>query len=479
MLVVIGYTLWVIIPGKDLEAKDMAAEFRKLPSVDSILSDERIKDLSDKYSRLVVVSVVRTQLDYARKLLKEGGHLLEVEELVTSVLDSVNQHWFPSPIQVINATGVILHTNLGRAPLSIEALDSIRQSSMGYSDLEFDTGTGRRGSRHSYAARILSHLTGSESAIVVNNNASAIMLGLVAIASGSEVIVSRGESLEIGGGFRIPDVLKQSGATLIEVGTTNRTYVNDYEDAVSDRTGAILSVHSSNFKVTGFTHSPSLLELVNLGRKHNIPVLHDLGSGSLIDTSLFGLAHEPMPQESIAAGASLSFFSGDKLLGGPQAGIIVGGEEYVSKVANHPIARAVRIDKLSLSALTATLLAYLRDDVISVVPVWAMISEKVDAIGDRARNWNRILGNKYEVVEGYSTVGGGSLPDQQLPTWLLSIDPSPDGSDSLSAALRNAYKPVISRIENDRILLDPRTVLHDQDDELLDVIKSVLLRTQS
>ena len=258
-------------------------------------------------------------------------------------------------------------------------------------------------------AELICQLTGAEAALVVNNNASAVLLGLAAVAYGKEVIVSRGEAVEIGGGFRIPDVLRQSGATLVEVGTTNKTYVRDYEAAITENTGAILSVHASNFRVVGFTHTPSLQELVELGARFGVPVLHDLGSGCLLDTAQFGLAHEPMPQESIAAGASLAFFSGDKLLGGPQAGIVGGKSDLMSVVSRHPLARAVRIDKGSLAALNATLLHYLKDEAMSKIPIWDMISQSQESLADRAEAWQSAVGGLTSVVPGESTVGGGSL----------------------------------------------------------------------
>ncbi|MCI0438628.1 MAG: L-seryl-tRNA(Sec) selenium transferase, partial [Chloroflexi bacterium] len=314
----------------------MTTPFRSLPSVDRVMSDERVQRLAESYSRQAILELVRGQLSNAREAISSGGQAPGLDEMVEAVARQAEASWRSWPRRVINATGVILHTNLGRAPLSQEAIEAMNRAAAGYSDLEFELETGRRGSRQAHIARLLAQVTGAEAAMAVNNNASAVMLGLAAIASGKEVIVSRGEAVEIGGGFRVPDVLRQSGAILVEVGTTNRTYASDFEAAITERTGAILSVHASNFRVIGFTHSPEIGALVELGGRRGVPVLHDLGSGCLLDTARFGLAHEPMPQESVRAGVGLGFFSGDKLLGGPQAGIIVGKRELVNVVSRHP-----------------------------------------------------------------------------------------------------------------------------------------------
>ena len=295
----------------------MTTPFRSLPSVDRVLSDRRLQELAGTFSHEAMLDLVREELDAARIAIKDGLAAPELNELVRLIENRAVLQWRVWPRSVINATGVILHTNLGRAPLSTEAMEATQRAAMGYSELELDLETGARGSRQAHISRLLCQLTGAEAAFVVNNNAAAVFLGLISVARGKEVIVSRGEAVEIGGGFRIPDVLRQSGAVLVEVGTTNRTYVGDFEAAITENTAAILAVHASNFRVTGFTHSPSISDLAELGKKHGIAVLHDLGSGCLLDTSRLGLAHEPMPQASIAAGVDLAFFSGDKLLGGP------------------------------------------------------------------------------------------------------------------------------------------------------------------
>ena len=454
----------------------MTTPFSSLPSVDRVISDERVQRLMESFSREAVADLVRAELDQARRAIADGGGTTSFDELVHTVEESASARWRPWPGPVINATGVILHTNLGRSPLSAESIEAVHRAAAGYSDLELDLGAGTRGSRQAHAAGLLSQLTGAEAALTVNNNASAVMLGLAAVASGKEVIVSRGEAVEIGGGFRIPDVLRQSGATLIEVGTTNRTYARDYESALGENTGAILSVHASNFRVTGFTHSPKIGELVELGRRHGVPVLHDLGSGCLLDTARLGLAHEPMPQESVDAGVGLAFFSGDKLLGGPQAGIIVGASELVAAVSRHPLARAVRIDKLSLAGLVATLLHYVKGEADQKVPIWRMVAMPADEIEARAATWRKFLNDRASLIEGLSTIGGGSLPGETIPTWLLSLDSQgiEGGPDELARRLRLGDPPVVGRIEDDRLLLDPRTVLPEEDDALVRVVREAL-----
>jgi len=377
---------------------------------------------------------------------------------------------------VINATGVVLHTNLGRSPLSKDAIQAMQRAAQGYSDLELDLLTGRRGSRQAHISNLVARVTGAEAALVVNNNASAVMLGLAAIAGGKEVIVSRGEAVEIGGGFRIPDVLAQSGAELVEVGTTNRTYARDYEAAIGENTGALLAVHASNFRVMGFTHTPEIQELVGVGGRSGIPVLHDLGSGCLLDSARFGIMHEPMPQESVRSGVGLSFFSGDKLLGGPQSGIIAGKKTLVDVVARHPLARAMRIDKLSMAALAATLEHYVKGEALEKVPVWRMIAMTVDDVKARAARWAMEIGTGACLVESRATIGGGSLPGETLPTWALAIncDRLPGGAEGAATRLREWDSPVMSRIEDGRVLLDARTVLPDEDDSVLRAVKHAL-----
>ena len=454
----------------------MTSAYRSIPSVEKLLSDGRVRELIDLYSREPLVYLVRKSLESVRKEIAEGKATPSLDEIVDGIASEAASLWSPKPRRVINATGVVLHTNLGRSPLSDEAVEAMRQAALGYTDLELDLDSGARGSRQSHAESLICQVTGAEAALVVNNNASAVLLGLSAIAAGKEVIVSRGEAVEIGGGFRIPDVLRQSGATLVEVGTTNRTYVADYESATTTETGAYLKVHTSNFRVTGFTHEATVEELAALAAERGVPVLHDQGSGCLLDTTRFRMAHEPLVQDSLAAGADLVLFSGDKLLGGPQAGIVAGRRDMVSRLARHPLARAVRIDKLSLAALTATLLHYLKGEVLEKVPIWRMISAPAEGLKARAEGWRSVAGSGSQLVEGLSAIGGGSLPGETLPTWLLSIgaEGSLQGAEGLARRLRDADTPVIARIENDRVLLDPRTVLPSEDVALLASLKAAL-----
>jgi L-seryl-tRNA(Ser) seleniumtransferase len=342
--------------------------------------------------------------------------------------------------------------------------------SRGYSTLEYDLEAGQRGHRTAHAERLACQLTGAESALVVNNNAGAVLLALTGLARRRGVIISRGQLVEIGGGFRVPDVMAQSGARLIEVGTTNRTHLYDYENAIeTDEDAAwILRAHHSNFRVVGFTSEPPLNDLVVLGEEHDVPVMDDLGSGALLETGQFGLDHEPTVQESVDAGAAVVCFSGDKLLGGPQAGIIVGKASYVDPLKTHPLTRALRPDKLCLVGLQETLLHYLREEAIEKVPVWRMIAMPLEAVVERARRWQETLheaGIPANVVAGYSTVGGGSLPGETLPTRLLAL--ASEHPDQLARALREVDPPTIARIENDQLVLDPRTVLPEEEQSLL------------
>ena len=448
-------------------------QFRDLPSVDRVMSSDGMAALTESYPRDWVVDLVRRELDRARQKIRDGGKAPSAGDVADGVggeLRSINE---VAPRQVINATGVIVHTNLGRAPLSQSAIDAMTQAARGYTDLEMDLSTGRRGSRQAHLQSLLQQVTGAEAALAVNNNASALLLGLSALSVGKEVIVSRGEAVEIGGGFRIPDVLKQSGATLVDVGTTNRTYIRDYQDAITDNTAALLKVHSSNFRVEGFTAEVEPSELVELSKEKGIPVLHDVGSGALLPTEAYGLAHEPTPQQSIAAGVGLVFFSGDKLLGGPQSGIVVGQTELVRRLERHPLARAVRIDKMSLAGLTATVLHYLKQEAEAEVPIWKMISAGEQGIKDRATRWKTQLSIPGEVISGRSAIGGGSLPGETLPTWVLALSCEGDAGspERVMRRLREAVPPVIARIEDDRVILDPRTVTPDDEEALLTALR--------
>ena len=378
----------------------------------------------------------------------------------------------PTLYPVINATGVILHTNLGRAPLSKATLKAMEMVGRNYSTLEFDMRSGKRGSRLIHAENVLKRITGAEAAVVVNNNASAVMLILSALSSRRRVVIARSQLIEIGGGFRIPDVMKQSGAKLVEVGTTNKVHLSDYERAIDEQPiKLVMLAHRSNFKIVGFTQEPALDEIVKVSHAADIPVVDDLGSGTLLNTDDYGLIHERTVQESLAAGADVVSFSGDKLLGGPQAGIIVGRADLLAKIKKHPLARAVRADKVALAGITATLTHYLKDEAEREVPIWRMISITPKQNKARAQSWVQELG-RGKVVEGESAVGGGSLPGETLPTWLLQLDV--DKPDKFLAQLRKQNPPVIARTENDKVLLDPRTVLPEQEGALLVALQNVL-----
>ena len=454
--------------------------YRSLPSVNALLQSEEVSDLVSKFSHVAVTRVAREVLGKARGLIKDTGTAPTMKSMVSEIVKSANSAWGAWPNHVINATGVVLHTNLGRSPLSIDAAHAATESASTYSDLEFELESGKRGSRNSHISKLLSQITGAPSGIAVNNNASAVLLTLAAVAGASneknEIIVSRGEAVEIGGGFRIPDVMRQSGAKLVEVGTTNRTYAADYETAITPNTAAILKVHPSNFVVEGFTHVPELAEMVAVGNKHGVPVINDLGSGCLVDTRKYGLEQEPKAQDSVSDGAALTLFSGDKLLGGPQAGLIAGEKQWVDLIAKHPLARAVRIDKMSLSAIASTLVSYIKSAHEEEIPIWKMISMSEATIARRVAKW-QTESSIGEVHRSRSAVGGGSLPGQTLPTMVLTIDPSVS-ADWFAARLRRAPVAVIARIENDQILLDPRTVLPTQDYAVVEAIKFAMGQSQ-
>ena len=451
----------------------MDSSFRHLPSVDRLISDQRMQRLEEEYSHHFVLQIVRQHLEEVRLHIAQGEPAPSFDQLVESICERLDSLAEPSLRPLINATGVLLHTNLGRAPLSQEAVVAMELSAKGYTNLEIDMDSGKRGSRQVHVQSLLCQLTGAEAALVVNNNASAVLLALSALAKGKEVIVSRGQAVEIGGGFRIPSVMRQSGAKLVEVGTTNRTYLSDYEEAVTPRTAALLRVHSSNFRVVGFAQSVAIEELTQLGERYGLPVLDDLGSGCLLDTARFGLDPEPMVQQSIAAGVGLAMFSADKLLGGPQAGIIVGQGPLVAKLQRHPLARAVRIDKIRLAGLAVTLIHYLKGEADTKIPVWRMISMPLEEIEERAQKWCQSLGSAASIVEGESVVGGGSLPGGTLPTRLVAIR-SRGKVKELADKLRRESPMVIGRSENNLLLLDPRTVLPEEEGTLLSRLRDIL-----
>ena len=447
-------------------------QLRLLPSIDELLQSSGGAGLIAQYSRGMTLRAIRAALAQARLDIFNGSTCPSSEQLLASAEQTLQQVMQPHLRSVINATGVIINTNLGRSPLSQEALQAVQQVAGGYSNLEYDVEAGKRGSRHTHVTALLRELTGAEAALVTNNNAAAVLLALSTLAMGREVIISRGQLVEIGGGFRVPDVMRQSGCLLVEVGTTNRTRVSDYEAALSERSAVLLTVHPSNFVISGFTESTPVAALAELAHRHNLLVMDDLGSGCLLDSAQYGLAHEPMPQESLAAGADVVCFSGDKLLGGPQAGILVGKAEILERIAKNPLMRAMRIDKMTLAALEATLRHYQRDEAAQHIPVWHMIAARPERIASRAARWAHKLqaqGIVARTQRGESTVGGGSLPGETLPTTLLAIDAAqvPLSLDELARQLRMRNIPIITRILRDTLLLDLRTVLEEQDKEVV------------
>jgi len=462
-----------------------AGLLRQLPSVDELLTQPRLRALASRVSRDLLLEVTRAALAGLRARITGAEErtvlALAPAEIETYISSEVERILALSLQPVINATGVILHTNLGRAPLPSTIADHIRHAATHYSNLEYDLEAGARGKRDVHTFRLLERLTGAEAAIVVNNCAAAVLLSLAALAKGGEVLVSRGELIEIGDGFRIPEIMAESGAILREVGTTNRTRIEDYERAITDKTRLLLRVHPSNFRITGFTERPELRELAELGRRANLPVMEDLGSGCLVDLSASGVS-EPVVRQSFEAGASLVAFSGDKLLGGPQAGVIAGHSTLVARIRRYPLFRALRVDKLTIAALEATLGSYLRG-ALDEIPALRMIRMSPREIGQRTE---RFLGAlrpalpleelEADIVAGTSLIGGGSTPAESLPTMLLRIASARHSAAKLEERLRRppAGVSVIARVENDRLLLDLRTVFPDEEPALAAALAAAL-----
>ncbi len=433
---------------------------RRLPSVDRVLQEPAVRRLLESVPRSVVVAAAREAVAIAREGRgdppEDWG--AEVEERATRIGRRSLQ-------PVLNATGVVLHTNLGRAPLARTALEAVAAVASGYSSLEFDLEAGVRGHRTDHGRRLLAELTGAEDALVVNNAASALVVALNTVAAGTEVVISRGELVEIGGSFRIPDILAKSGARLREVGTTNRTHLDDYRGALGPATGAILKVHQSNFGQSGFVHSPAGPELARLAQEHGLPLLHDIGSGLLADLTAFGLDTEPRVPTAVAEGADLVIFSGDKLLGGPQAGCLVGKAALLARCRANPFARAARADKMTFAALEATLELY-RDPELALreIPVLTMLTLTGDELARRAQALASSIHTHFpasplpRLVTGSSATGGGSFPTAELPTTLVVLDPGPRGADALALALRLGDPAVVARVENGAVVLDPRTL---------------------
>ena len=451
--------------------------------MDELLLRPRVAALGDRLERSFLVETVRGVLAQLRREIVSGepleGTLLAVDAIESRVVRSIEQALAPSLRGVINASGVILHTNLGRAPLPAAILEEFRQTATQYSNLEYDVAAGARGKRDVHTSRLIERLTGAEAAIVVNNCAAAVLVTLAALARRGEVIVSRGELIEIGDGFRIPEIMEQSGAVLREVGTTNRTRIADYENAINEKTCVILRVHPSNFTVSGFTEKPEVAELIALGHRTRLPVVEDLGSGCLVDLSPVGIS-EPTARESVQAGFSLVLFSGDKMLGGPQAGIIAGKKELVQQVRRHPLFRALRVDKLTIAAMETTLRAYLRG-AWNEIPALRMMQMSVGEISARTHEFYKALSARIagadaevEIADGRSLVGGGSTPAQSLPTKLIRIASARYSASELEARLRTGATPVVARIEEERLLIDLRTVFPEQEPALEEALSQVL-----
>ena len=448
---------------------------RKLPKVDELLRSPDLAQLCQEYGQSPLADAIRAEVDDLRQgiLARQVDQLPDREALCMRICQRVRRDTLPSFRQVINGTGIILHTNLGRACLSEQAAQAAADAARRYSNLEYDLSTGRRGSRYSHVEDILCRLTGAESALVVNNNAAAVLLVLSALTQGGQVIVSRGELVEIGGSFRVPEIMEACGAQLKEVGATNKTHLYDYEKAINESTKAIMKVHTSNYRIIGFSETPALSELVELGRKHSLPVIEDLGSGCLLDLEQFGLHGEPTVQDSVRAGVDVVSFSGDKLLGGPQAGIILGRKQYMDILKKHPLNRAMRVDKMTLAALEATLRGYETGD-LSQIPVAAMLSAKPEELRSKAERLVSMLekaGIAAQVVPTDSQVGGGSVPNQPLPSYAAAFSGS---VNALEEKLRLGMPPIIGRIHDGAYLLDVRTVWEEDFPAIVEALREAM-----
>ena len=459
--------------------------YRSIPKVDVLLENQDIVTLIENHHRDVVVDVIREEIDKLRNFIKENDDINLIEEKINNLIENIKisteKVYSYNIKKVINGTGTILHTNLGRAIISKKHADYLSEVVTSYSNLEYNLEEGKRGERYSHFEKLICKITGAEAAMAVNNNAAAVMLVLSSMAAEREVIVSRGELVEVGGKFRIPDVMKSSNAHLVEIGTTNKTHLEDYEDAISENTGAFLKVHTSNFKILGFTESVSIEELCKLGREKDIPVIEDIGSGVLIDLSKYGLEYEPTVQDSIKAGVDVVSFSGDKLLGGPQAGIIVGKKKYIDKMKKNPLTRAFRIDKFTATILEMIFHEYLNEeDAIKNIPVLSLITKDLKEIEKNANTlFNKIENLKdvadINIKDTLSQIGGGSLPAERIKSKSVTIMPKNISTQSLEAKLRAGKNPVVGRISEEKLILDMRTVLEDEIDilaqKLIDILK--------
>jgi len=452
---------------------------RQIPSVEKVLESPELQSDIEEFSHPMVAEAVRRAVEVIRGQVKEGKEPVSGGEIIRMVKNIIAGQTSDALKPVINAAGVILHTNLGRAPMDQETLSFIQDVSVTYSNLEFDLKEGKRSKRGIFVEKLLCTLTSAEAAMAVNNNAGAVLLILSALASGREVVVSRGELVQIGGGFRIPEILALSGAKLKEVGTTNQTAISDYENAITPETAMLLKVHQSNFRMMGFAKKPIITELAQLGKKRNICVVEDLGSGVLLRTEDFELAHEPTALEALSSGADLVCFSGDKLLGAPQAGIILGKKKYIDVLKKHPLHRALRLDKMFLAGLERVLLYYLKGHAIEKIPVWQMISTPVKNLQARAERIKAELEKsdvQISIQKSQSTVGGGSLPGETLPTIVISVASVDESVDRQAKLFREQSPPIIGRIEDEKFVLDLRTVFPHQDEMIISAVRNIFLK---
>ncbi|MDD4437933.1 MAG: L-seryl-tRNA(Sec) selenium transferase [Tissierellia bacterium] len=457
--------------------------YRNIPKVDSIMENEKIKELLDITSRELVLDCARKATEDLRIFINDNPNEDEINAEINNIINKITLQVHKlltyNMKKVVNGTGTILHTNLGRAPISKEAAERAKNIVTGYSNLEFDLEHGKRGSRYSHFEKIITRITGAEAAMAVNNNAAAVLLILSSLAKDKEVIVSRGELVEIGGSFRVPDVMKQSGGILVEVGTTNKTHLHDYEENISSETAALLKVHTSNYKIVGFTEGVSIEELSELGKKYNTPVIEDIGSGVLIDLSNYGLTYEPMVQNSIKAGVDIICFSGDKLLGGPQAGIIAGKKQYIDKIKKHPLNRALRIDKFTAAVLESVFHEYIDEErAMENIPVLKMINMNIEDIKINAEKLLLKLEDFSEfqdinIEECLSQIGGGALPLERMKSYAVSIKPKTMSCANFERELRNSEVPIIGRVVNDTFYIDLRTVLEGEEQTIYDGIKNL------
>lgn len=458
--------------------------YRMIPKVDNLMEEDEIKDLCNILNRDFVLESVRSVTEELREFINKSNDEEEIIKSINNVkayiIEDVNGFADFRVKRVINGTGTILHTNLGRAVISDKTADRIHTLVTGYSNLEYDLIKGERGSRYSHFEKIVCKITGAEAAMAVNNNAAAVLLILSALARDKEVVVSRGELVEIGGSFRVPDVMTQSGGKLIEVGTTNKTHLYDYENAINEETAALLKVHTSNYRIVGFTESVPVQELAELAHKHNIPVIEDIGSGVLVDLSKYGLDHEPTVQESIKAGADIVCFSGDKLLGGPQAGIIVGKKSLINKIKKHPLTRALRIDKFTAIALESTFHEYIDEEkAVNNIPVLKLIKRSLSDVKECAEKLKEKLEAvtkksceiKVEACE--SQIGGGSLPLERIQSYAVSIKPLTITTANLEKQLRLIETPIVGRVVNDNYIIDLRTILQGEEEIIAQAFNSI------